>query len=54
MSWPLKRTAPARGGVSPMIERSVVVLPAPLRPRSTVISPAGTVKETSRSTWLLP
>ena len=38
-----KRTAPARGGVSPMIERSVVVLPAPLRPSSTVISPAGTV-----------
>jgi hypothetical protein len=32
----------------------VVVLPAPLRPSSTVISPAGTVKDTSRSTWLLP
>ena len=50
MSWPLKRMVPARGGVSPMIDRSVVVLPAPFRPRSTVISPAGTAKETSRST----
>jgi hypothetical protein len=33
-----------------MIERSVVVLPAPFLPRSTEISPAGTVKDTSRRT----
>src|SRR5262249_41257984 len=54
MSRSLKRTAPARGGVRPMIERRVVVLPAPLRPSSTVICPGGTANETSRSTWLLP
>src|SRR5258705_213963 len=35
MSRSLKRTAPSRGGVSPMIERRVVVLPAPFRPSST-------------------
>jgi hypothetical protein len=54
MSWLLKRTLPARGGLSPMIERSVVVLPAPLRPSSTVIAPGETSNDTPRSTWLLP
>ena len=29
-----------------MIERSVVVLPAPLRPRSAVMLPSGTVNDT--------
>ena len=54
MSRSLKRTTPARGGVSPMIERSVVVFPAPLRPSSTLIWPGGTANDTSRSTWLFP
>ncbi len=39
MSAPAKRMLPARAGVSPMIERTVVVLPMPLRPISVTISP---------------
>ena len=42
MSWPRKRIAPVRGGVSPEMERSVVDLPAPLEPISVTISPSWT------------
>ena len=40
MSRPSKRMRPARAGVRPRIERSVVVLPAPFGPSSATTSPA--------------
>ena len=46
--------APAVAGVSPMMERTVVVLPMPLRPISVTISPGPTASETLNSTWLNP
>ena len=54
MSCPIKRIVPARAGVSPMIERTVVVLPMPLRPISVIISPGLMLSDTSNSTWLRP
>jgi hypothetical protein len=45
---------PAIAGVSPMIERTVVVLPIPLRPIRVTISPAEMVSEMPNSTWLRP
>ena len=51
---PSKRIAPARAGVSPMIERTVVVLPMPLRPISVTISPGAIASDTPNSTWLRP
>ena len=54
ISVPLKRTVPLRGGLSPMMLRRSVVLPAPLRP-STPISPAGSSSsETLCRMWLVP
>ena len=50
----MKRMAPARAGVSPMIERTVVVLPMPLRPISVTISPGAIASDTPNSTWLSP
>jgi hypothetical protein len=38
-SWPSKRTEPVRLATIPMIDLSVVVLPAPLRPNSVTTSP---------------
>jgi hypothetical protein len=49
MSRPSNRMLPARAGVSPRIERSVVVLPAPLWPSSATTSPAATESETPKS-----
>ena len=43
-----------RAGVSPMIERTVVVLPMPLRPISETISPGAMVSEIPNSTRLRP
>ena len=37
-----------------MIERTVVVLPMPLRPISVTISPAAIASEMPNSTWLRP
>ncbi len=54
MSRPSKRIVPARAGVKPMIERTVVVLPMPLRPISVTISPGAIGSETPNSTWLRP
>src|SRR6185437_959549 len=45
-SRPSKRIEPLRLATSPMIERSVVVLPAPLRPSSVTTSPCCTSKVT--------
>ena len=49
-----KRIDPARGGVSPEIERSVVDLPAPFEPISVTISPSSTSSETPLSASMLP
>jgi hypothetical protein len=54
MSAPANLIMPARAGVSPMMERTVVVLPMPLRPRRLTISPAAMASETPKSTWLRP
>ena len=53
MSIPLKTMRPARGGVSPRIERTRVVLPAPLDPSRQVMRPVSTVSETPCSTSAL-
>src|SRR5437660_9480162 len=45
---------PDRAGVNPMIERTVVVWPMPLRPISVTISPAWMSNETPNSAWLRP
>jgi hypothetical protein len=49
-SAPAMATLPPRSGSSPISARSVVVLPAPLRPISATRPPGGTCSETSRST----
>src|SRR5258706_12050470 len=46
ISEPLKRTEPSRRSTMPMIDLSVVVLPAPLRPSSVTTSPPRTSKST--------
>ena len=53
MSVPSNTTRPARGGVSPRIERISVVLPEPLEPSRQVMLPASTVSETPCSTSAL-
>ena len=53
-SRPPNRSVPARAGVSPMIERMVVVLPMPLRPISATISPGWIDSDMPNSTWLRP
>src|SRR3954471_12732442 len=54
MSRPVNLTLPVRCGTSPMIARSVVVLPAPLRPMTQTASPAATVSDTPCRMWLRP
>jgi len=44
MRRPRKLIAPCCARVSPMIERTVVVLPMPLRPSSVTICPASTAR----------
>src|SRR5262245_51075020 len=51
---PLKRSSPALAPHRPMIVRSVVVLPAPLRPSSIVTSPSRTAKLTPCRMWYAP
>ncbi len=46
ISSPSKRMLPRDAFQRPMMVRSVVVLPAPLRPSSIVNPPAGTLKST--------
>jgi hypothetical protein len=43
-----------RGGLSPLIERSVVDLPAPFAPISVTISPSRTSSEIPFSAWIGP
>ena len=47
---PSQTTSPSDGGVSPISERMVVVLPTPLRPISAMQEPCSTSKETPNST----
>src|SRR3954447_13118061 len=54
MSWPFRRISPLRRRITPMMDFSVVVLPAPLRPRSVTVSPSRTSRSTPCSTWLSP
>ena len=54
MSRPLKRIVPRRGWLSPLIERSVVDLPAPFAPISVTISPSCTSIEMPLSAWIDP
>src|SRR2546423_100736 len=53
-SCPSRVIEPLRFAKSPMIERMVVVLPAPLRPKSVTTSPALTSKVIPCRTWLSP
>ena len=54
MSFPWKRIVPLRGWLSPLIERSVVDLPAPFAPISVTISPSRTSSEMPFSAWIEP
>ena len=54
MSRPSKWIEPCRGCCKPLIERSVVDLPAPFAPRSVTISPWFTVIEIPLSAWIEP
>src|SRR5260221_3150131 len=51
---PRKVMLPLKGLVSPMIERTVVVLPMPLRPSKVATSPSRISNERSNRTWLAP
>ena len=54
MSRPSKWIEPWRGRFRPLIERSVVDLPAPLEPSSVTISPSYTCSEIPFSAWIAP
>ena len=54
MSWPRKVIDPSRGWLSPLIERSVVDLPAPFAPISVTISPSRTSIEMPFSASIVP
>ena len=54
MSLPWKRMLPSRGWLSPLIERSVVDLPAPFAPISVTISPWRTSSVTPLIAWMAP
>ena len=47
-------TPPRRGRVSPRIERSIVVLPAPLGPSSANTLPCPTASDAPNSAWVSP
>jgi hypothetical protein len=46
---PIAITLPPRAGMSPEMDRRMLVLPAPLAPSSTNTMPSSTLKETSRT-----
>ena len=54
MSRPSNEIVPRRGWFSPLIERSVVDLPAPFAPISVTISPSRTSIEIPFSAWIEP
>ena len=51
---PWKRMSPRRGRVRPRMERSTVVLPAPLAPSSASTSPVPTPRDTPNSACVSP
>src|SRR5436190_7306392 len=51
MSWPSNTSLPCDACHRPMMVRSAVVLPAPLRPSSMVSSPRGTARSTPCRMW---
>ena len=53
-SRPSNRIAPRRGRVRPRIERSIVVLPAPLGPSSANTFPRSTASDAPNSAWVSP
>ena len=54
MSLPWKVIVPSRGWLSPLIDRSVVDLPAPLAPIRVTISPSRTSSEMPFSASIVP
>ncbi len=54
MSVPAKLIDPWRGWLTPLIERSVVDLPAPFAPISVTTSPSNTFREMPFSAWIAP
>ena len=54
MSRPANEIFPRRGWFSPLIDRSVVDLPAPFAPISVTISPSRTSSEMPFSAWIDP
>src|SRR5579883_536363 len=54
ISWPSKIMAPFQAGTRPISTLSKVVLPAPLAPSSTTVSPRGTKIPAPQSTWIEP
>ncbi len=54
MSFPRNTILPARGRLSPLMERSVVDFPAPFAPIRVTISPSRTSMEMPLSAWIAP
>jgi hypothetical protein len=54
MSFPWKRILPIRGWLRPLIDRSVVDLPAPFAPIRVTISPSRTSIVIPFSAWIAP
>ena len=54
IALPRKRMLPRMARVSPRIERTVVVLPMPLRPSSVTISPCSMHRSMPNRIWLAP
>ncbi len=54
MSWPSSRIRPLVASISRLIMRSVVVLPQPLGPTSTIVCPSGTSRLRSSTASVPP
>src|SRR5207247_9026320 len=54
MRVPRKEMLPLKDRVNPRIERTVVVLPMPLRPSRVTASPGFICRDKPKSTWLAP
>src|ERR1700689_1950378 len=53
-SWPASLMLPCRASISPTSDLRKVVLPAPLVPNSSTVSPARTSRSTPHSTCIVP
>ena len=54
ISWPSKTMRPPPAAASPVMARSVVVLPEPLAPSKVTIRPRGTLKLTPSTALMAP